>query len=154
MFFKIKKEKGAAAVEFAFLLPILVMIAFGIIYFAPVFNNYIAVNHAARDGARLLAVKAKFDANGNLNSEGQFSTERLEKYIRKKLPEHVSNDLDTDTWGHFENLTIAIDNPEPPIIGSYSSVTISGDFVINIPLIPLENNIRPFSKTIFMRIEQ
>jgi Flp pilus assembly protein TadG len=58
-FFKVLKmqnEKGASAVEFAFVLPVLVMILFGIFQFGIAFNNWIALTHAAREGARFAAV--------------------------------------------------------------------------------------------------
>lgn len=49
-------QSGAAAVEFAFVMPILFMLVFGIIEFGFIFNRWISVTHAAREGARLLAV--------------------------------------------------------------------------------------------------
>jgi len=52
----IKNEKGASAVEFALILPILIMLVFGIFWFGIAYNNYIALTHAAREGARLAAV--------------------------------------------------------------------------------------------------
>ena len=52
----IKSEKGASAVEFALILPILVILVFGIVQFGIAYNNYIALTHAAREGARLAAV--------------------------------------------------------------------------------------------------
>jgi len=52
----IKNEKGASAVEFALILPILIMLVFGIFQFGIAYNNYIALTHAAREGARLAAV--------------------------------------------------------------------------------------------------
>jgi Flp pilus assembly protein TadG len=58
-FFKVlktKNEKGAAAVEFALILPILVMIVFGIFQFGIAFNNWISLTHAAREGVRLASV--------------------------------------------------------------------------------------------------
>lgn len=55
-------QRGAAAVEFALILPLLVLLMLGIIIFAQAFNAYISVTHAAREGARLAAVD-KFDAN-------------------------------------------------------------------------------------------
>lgn len=47
---------GAAAVEFAILLPILVMLAFGIIGFSQAYFRSQAMNAAVREGARLAAV--------------------------------------------------------------------------------------------------
>ena len=55
-FLKRKNEQGAAAVEFAFVLPILLLLVFGIIEFGLVFNRYISVTHAAREGVRVYAL--------------------------------------------------------------------------------------------------
>ncbi len=51
-----KNEKGASAVEFALILPILLMLIFALFQFGIAYNNYIALTHAAREGARLAAV--------------------------------------------------------------------------------------------------
>lgn len=53
---RISPESGASAVELALLLPILVLIIFGIFQFGLAFNNYLAITHAAREGARLASV--------------------------------------------------------------------------------------------------
>ena len=53
---KLKNEKGASAVEFALVLPIFVSVIFAIFQFGIAFNNWIAITHAAREGARLAAV--------------------------------------------------------------------------------------------------
>jgi Flp pilus assembly protein TadG len=52
----IKNNKGNSIVEFALILPILVMMVFGIFQFGIAYNNWIALTHAAREGARLAAV--------------------------------------------------------------------------------------------------
>lgn len=49
-------ERGAAAVEFALVLPILVLILFGVIEFGGVYNAQLMVTGAAREGARAMAV--------------------------------------------------------------------------------------------------
>ncbi len=64
-FFK-KSEKGAAAIEFALILPVLIVLIFGMIEFGRAYNAYLAVTHAAREGARLAAV-------------GDFSVSEVEK---------------------------------------------------------------------------
>ena len=53
---KLKNEKGTSAVEFALVLPIFIMLVFGIFQFGIAYNNWIAITHAAREGARLAAV--------------------------------------------------------------------------------------------------
>lgn len=52
---------GAAALEFALILPVLVLLVCGIIEFGFVFQAQLALTHAAREGARIAAVN-KWDA--------------------------------------------------------------------------------------------
>jgi len=50
------RQRGAAAVEFALVLPILIVILLGIIDFGLYFYNDLQLTHAARDAARYLTV--------------------------------------------------------------------------------------------------
>jgi Flp pilus assembly protein TadG len=52
------REGGAVVVEFALVLPILVMLVFGIIGFGQGYNATIELRGAAREGARVLALPA------------------------------------------------------------------------------------------------
>jgi Flp pilus assembly protein TadG len=58
----LKNEKGASAVEFAIILIPLFVLIFAIFQFGILFNNWIALNYAAREGARLAAVDAYDEA--------------------------------------------------------------------------------------------
>jgi hypothetical protein len=49
-------ETGAAALEFALVLPLLVMLLFGIVEFAVAYNRVQGLHAAAREGARLAAL--------------------------------------------------------------------------------------------------
>src|SRR4051795_8167301 len=49
-------DEGQAVVEFAVILPVLLMVLFAILQFGVVFNNYIQVTAAAREGARKASV--------------------------------------------------------------------------------------------------
>ena len=51
-------ERGAAAVEFALVLPILMMLVFGIIDFGYVINRDTMLNNATREGVRAASVGA------------------------------------------------------------------------------------------------
>ncbi len=50
------REGGQALVEFALVLPILMMVVLGIIQFGILFNNYMTLTDAVRAGARQAAV--------------------------------------------------------------------------------------------------
>ena len=52
------KEKGQALVEMALILPVLLLLLFGIIEFGRIFSAGLMVNHGAREGARLGAIGA------------------------------------------------------------------------------------------------
>jgi len=49
-------ERGAAAVEFALVLPLYLMLLFGIVDFARAFNIQLTLSDAAAEGARTLAI--------------------------------------------------------------------------------------------------
>ena len=50
------RDRGSAAVEFALVVPVLLLIVFGIIDFGRALNAQIALTGAAREGARLAAL--------------------------------------------------------------------------------------------------
>lgn len=54
---KRESERGAAAVEFAILLPLLLMLVLGTIEFGRAYNAQIILTNAARDSVRVMAIK-------------------------------------------------------------------------------------------------
>jgi Flp pilus assembly protein TadG len=50
------RDRGSAAVEFALLLPVLLLLLFGVIDFGRAINAQITLTQAAREGARLASV--------------------------------------------------------------------------------------------------
>ena len=50
------RDRGSAAVEFALLLPVLLLLIFGVIDFGRALNAQITLTQAAREGARLAAL--------------------------------------------------------------------------------------------------
>lgn len=57
-----RDDRGAQAVEFALLLPVLLIIVLGIINFGYVFGQKLSLNQAVREGARLAVVSASADS--------------------------------------------------------------------------------------------
>lgn len=52
----LKKQKGQSLVEFAIILPILLLILIGILEFGMILNSYLTIHSASREGARLAIV--------------------------------------------------------------------------------------------------
>ena len=65
------RDRGAAAVEFALLLPMLLLLVFGIIDFGRALNAQITLTQAAREGARVDAVD---DSTGIPNTSATVTT--------------------------------------------------------------------------------
>jgi Flp pilus assembly protein TadG len=62
----LKDQKGAAAVEFAIVLPLLMMMLFGIVEFSIAFYDKAMITNASREGARSgIVLKAGTDGEGN-----------------------------------------------------------------------------------------
>ena len=57
-----RKERGAAAVEFALILPVFLLLIFAIIEIGIAYQRWTTVTHAAREGVRRLAVGDAPDA--------------------------------------------------------------------------------------------
>ena len=53
-----RRDRGAAAVEMALVLPLLVSMLFGVIDFGRLFNAEVQLSQAAREGARIAALGA------------------------------------------------------------------------------------------------
>jgi Flp pilus assembly protein TadG len=77
-------DRGAAAVEFALIIPVLLLLVFGIIEFSRLYNEQISLTNAARSAARVMAIgnnqgdaaSAAIDASPALNpvlTSGQVS---------------------------------------------------------------------------------
>lgn len=52
-----KSDRGAAALEFGVVVPLLLVLMLGMFEFGFIFQGQLAVTHAAREGARLAAVQ-------------------------------------------------------------------------------------------------
>jgi Flp pilus assembly protein TadG len=62
------RQRGQALVEFTIILPILLLVLYGIFQFGVTFNHYIQVTSAAREGARKAAVSRTLGSSGATNA--------------------------------------------------------------------------------------
>lgn len=53
---RLRSQQGAAVVEFALVLPILLLFVFGIVEFGRAYNAQLTLTHAAREGVRVRAL--------------------------------------------------------------------------------------------------
>lgn len=83
----IKSEEGQGLVEFALVLPILILLICGIIDFGWIFYNHLAMENACREGARFACV------NG---AEYKVDAAATEDDIKSKVLENVPGGLKAD----------------------------------------------------------
>ena len=114
----LRNHKGQSLVEFAIILPLILLIVMGIAQFGLLFNSYLTVQNATREGARTGVV-------GGTNNE-----------IRQSI-------LTTSPFLKEENLTIHITPQDNRRTGETLTVQIIYNFPLQIPII---NNI--FGKTV------
>jgi Flp pilus assembly protein TadG len=91
-----RSERGAELIEFAFVLPVLLLVVAGIIDFGFLFREYEVVTNAAREGARLISL-------GDKNYKAQDVYDRVASYATasglnpKLLPTPDVADVTIDT---------------------------------------------------------
>ncbi len=70
---KADRERGAALVEMALILPLLAMLVFGLVEFGRGYNAQITLTHAAREGVRTLAITRDASAAGTVAKDAATS---------------------------------------------------------------------------------
>jgi Flp pilus assembly pilin Flp len=127
-------EEGAAAVEFAFLLPLLVLLLFGIIQFGIALNTRIQATNAAREAARtaVIGIDDWDDVGGLEFWEG----------VRQRAG-----------VGVISNCVLSTD-PAAPVIGGTLTVTFDYPLDLVIPFLPGSASWDSGTARASMRIEQ
>lgn len=133
-----KGDRGAAAVEFALVLPILLAVVFGIIDFGFAINRWAMVNNAAREGIREASLGSEYSQ------------------VVAKINASMSGDsLDAS------NIRLSCEKPSGAQCASWSARESGGVAIIEVsythpwltPLGPLFGEDLNISKTSRMRIE-
>jgi Flp pilus assembly protein TadG len=104
-------DRGAAAVEFALILPILLVIVLGIIQFGFTFTQWLEMEHAAREGARWGSLG--YDS-GAISTKAQAAAPGLDP---TKLSVIVTPPSPKDHPSDPVTVTLKYDTPVFPIIG-------------------------------------
>lgn len=130
---RFKSEKGQAMVEFALILPILLLIICGIIDFGWMFYNQLSLDNACREGARYSVV----------NSD--IATTQIEQHIKNTFKGPNADDLE---------ISIVFSNQSNPADG-YVNVTLVKDVVVLTPVLSMivRGTTKTLVSTVIMKVE-
>ena len=100
-------QKGVAAVEFAIVLPLLVLLIFAMIEFGLYLFNRQVITNAAREGARY-GVVARVDRRTNpqiIAKVEEYSAQYLVNFGGTNIPQVILKPIDNDTSDGFDPTT-------------------------------------------------
>jgi Flp pilus assembly protein TadG len=117
----LRREDGAALVEFALVLPVLLLVLMGMLEFGRVFNYWIDENQLAGVGARWAAVNTNPGPGTTLaeSVQQQADTNELENGGTTSVPDGVQVCVTADNWAVGEPVTVeaSVDYNWMPLIG-------------------------------------
>lgn len=121
-----RSERGAAAVEFALVLPMLLAILLGIIEFGRAYNAQVSLTHSAREAARSFAIGEKRTVEGVTLSRWESAV----KTGRDAAPSLVGDVMDFgDALADCPSKTtvqIKIEYPLQTVTGIADGMTLQG----------------------------
>jgi Flp pilus assembly protein TadG len=103
---RMKNEQGQTMTEFALVLPILVVLLFGIIQFGIAFNNYVTLTDAVRSGARKAAVSRNL-----ADPAGACRAQVIAAGVNLDQTELQKNLSCSSTWAPGADVTVSADYP-------------------------------------------
>src|SRR5207249_11200006 len=123
-------ESGASLVEFALIIPLFVLLLFGLIDFGWAYTQYLDVKSGAREGARLAIVDAGTGASKNAKCKD------IQSQVKSKMSDSDSSKVTvildaTDSNGNTkidvgEPASITVQYPKKSLTG-VTSIFLSGD---------------------------
>ena len=123
-----RSESGAAAVEFALVVPILLLLLVGIIEFGRVYNAQIELTAAARQGVRVMAIQ-------NSPSAAKTATEQAAPSLNPSLTDAqiaiVSSPVNTGLCTTGSTVTVTATYPLTFLTGMFGTgITLTGKSVM------------------------
>ena len=125
---RLTSECGAAAVEFALVVPILLLLLVGIIEFGRVYNAQIELTAAARQGVRVMAIQ-------NSPSAARTATEQAAPSLNPSLTDSqvaiVSSPINTGLCTPGSTVTVTATYPLTFLTGMFgTTITLTGKSVM------------------------
>ena len=114
-----KSEQGQTMVEFAMVIPLILVILFAVIQFGVVYNDYVTLTDATRVGARKAATsRHEVSPEATAETAARNSATGLD-------PAKVDFDVNATAWEHGESVTV--EGTYPYTINLLGFVVASGD---------------------------
>lgn len=136
-------DRGAAAVEFALVLPLLLTLLFGIIEFSWAYSQQLDVRHGAREAARLVAV--------NDFPDGQTADDLTAAQQAEYLVEEICERMDLSTEAA---VTLALETVGGVSAGQTALVTVETDLTTVTGWFDPLIGSKTLTSTLEVRIEQ
>ncbi len=138
-------DEGAVIVEFALVVPLLILFLFGIIEFGSVFSQILDVRHGAREGSRLVAV--------NFNPSAQTGQSQADT-----IGQAICDKMDLGPSSGNTSVALSVDGTSYPVDatspGRFATVRVSAPVTqITGLFAPVLNSVT-LSSTVESRIEQ
>ncbi len=137
-------ESGQALVEFALVLPLLLLLLFGMLDFGKAFNYWIDETHLASEGARW-AVVNKNPGGGTLQQYIQQQSDSAElrnggtSWVPTKSQVCISFPSGTSNVGDPVQVTVSVDYNWMPLLGdrlSTTNVALTGSATMRLEAVP------------------
>lgn len=142
---RIREERGAALVEFALVLPVLLLLILGTIYFGAAFNYWIDETHLANEAARFAAVDRNPGPAGTLQQsiQQQADSNELRSGGTAAVPSPGQVCIDfpngTQDVGDPVRATMSVTYHWLPFLGSHIGIaqtTITGSATMRLEAVP------------------
>ena len=134
MFRRASDERGVAIVEFALIMPILILLVAGVVQFGIMYSQYQVLQGAAREGARCAAVQGSAAESGLPSCDVQAEVE--DASLGYDLSETPSQDIECTDDTRGSNVTVSwVQGLDTGVLGTLVpgvpdtiNATISGTF--------------------------
>ncbi len=127
-------ERGQATVEFAFILPVILLVIVGLIAFGKAFNYWLNLNHLANEGARWAVVDKipPYTCSTSSSATGITTPSALdiEKYLYCQLPNVDLQNKVGNPASSQANYALCFPAGGTPAIGDPASVKIKSPYTI------------------------
>jgi Flp pilus assembly protein TadG len=128
-------DRGATLMEFAIIMPLLVLLLIGIVESSWLFAQYLDVRHGAREGARLAAVNYPEGTDAPVATPGDnLDALVAETCSRMNLASGITVSF-ASVGGKADPITVAIEAPSDTLSGlldwAFGSLTVSSTAVLH-----------------------